>query len=327
MSRLDGASFLAHPHKALTFLGVSGCGKTRLSALFHRDAWFHYSIDYRIGTRYLTDPILDVVKRRMMADPVLAKLLKTDSIWLSHNITIENLTAVSDYIGKLGARGGGTPAGGLRDPTASLCGRGETSRRRPALFHPARRGTFTAIRILFTTPAGRCARLSRGRPVRSGALWWSIRSPFTSAWSATVSKKSSSVNSRHPSLCIIIRLFWNRLCGEFGREFEHEFEAGACDFEPDDFIRFMFPSLLEHRDVAYQNLVADSGLTIDSETLEGKTTGEEVLACIASQLDRTPVPVPRAWARRPAGLDTSTDTSLNAPPKRDNRRRVGASSA
>ena len=108
MSRLDGASFLAHPHKALTFLGVSGCGKTRLSALFQRDAWFHYSIDYRIGTRYLTDPILDVVKRRMMADPVLAKLLKTDSIWLSHNITIENLTAVSDYIGKLGA-GEGLP--------------------------------------------------------------------------------------------------------------------------------------------------------------------------------------------------------------------------
>ena len=66
----------------------------------------------------------------------------------------------------------------------------------------------------------------------------------------------------------------------------------------------MFPSLLEHRDVAYQNLVADSGLTMDSDTLEGKTTGEEVLDCIAAQLDRTPVPVPQAWTRRPAGPDS-----------------------
>ncbi len=81
---------------------MSGVGKTRLSALLRNDNWFHFSGDYRIGTRYLDEPILDNIKAQVMQIPFLRSLLLTDSIHVSNNITVDNLTPVSSYLGKLG---------------------------------------------------------------------------------------------------------------------------------------------------------------------------------------------------------------------------------
>ena len=54
-------------HHAVTLLGMSGVGKTMLStALRQSSNWFHYSADYRIGTRYLVESILDNVKFKMV---------------------------------------------------------------------------------------------------------------------------------------------------------------------------------------------------------------------------------------------------------------------
>ena len=55
------------PQKRVLFYGMSGLGKTFLSNLL-RDAggWFHYSIDYRIGTRYMGELIADSFKREAM---------------------------------------------------------------------------------------------------------------------------------------------------------------------------------------------------------------------------------------------------------------------
>ncbi|MEA3273932.1 MAG: ATPase, partial [Pseudomonadota bacterium] len=50
--------FRAWQNKSVTLLGMSGVGKTYLSALLRRHDWFHYSGDYRIGTRYLDEHIL-----------------------------------------------------------------------------------------------------------------------------------------------------------------------------------------------------------------------------------------------------------------------------
>ena len=53
--------FRAWPHKCVTLLGMSGVGKTWLSDLLRRSDWFHYSGDYRIGTRYLDERSESVV--------------------------------------------------------------------------------------------------------------------------------------------------------------------------------------------------------------------------------------------------------------------------
>ena len=89
-------------HKSITLLGMSGVGKTRLSNMLPTDEWFHFSGDYRIGTHYLDEPILDNIKKQAMQIPFLRDLLRSDSIYIQNNISVNNLQPVSTFLGKLG---------------------------------------------------------------------------------------------------------------------------------------------------------------------------------------------------------------------------------
>ncbi len=100
--KLSGQEFKAWDKKAITLLGMSGVGKTRLACMLRQHHWFHYSGDYRIGTRYLDEPILDNIKHKLMHIPFLKDLMRTDSLHLSNNITVDNLNPVSTFLGKLG---------------------------------------------------------------------------------------------------------------------------------------------------------------------------------------------------------------------------------
>jgi len=106
--KMSVEAFRRWESKSITLLGMSGVGKTYLSSRLRAAHWFHYSADYRIGTRYLSEPILDNIKRQAMQVPFLRDLLRSDSIYISNNITVDNLSAVLTYLGKLGdpARGG-----------------------------------------------------------------------------------------------------------------------------------------------------------------------------------------------------------------------------
>ena len=63
---MSRSEFLAQPRKAVTLLGMSGVGKTWLANKLPKTDWFHYSGDYRIGTKYLSEAILDNVKRQVL---------------------------------------------------------------------------------------------------------------------------------------------------------------------------------------------------------------------------------------------------------------------
>ncbi len=100
--KLNVEQFRNWEHKCITLLGMSGVGKTRLANLLMKQNWFHFSGDYRIGTRYLDEPILDNIKQKAMQIPFLRDLLQTDSIYINNNITVYNLQPVSSFLGKLG---------------------------------------------------------------------------------------------------------------------------------------------------------------------------------------------------------------------------------
>ncbi|MEP5010657.1 MAG: ATPase, partial [Roseobacter sp.] len=89
--------------KKVLLFGMSGQGKTHVSNML-RDSgdWFHYSIDYRIGTRYMGEHIADNAKREAMKVPFLRELLLSDSIYIGSNITFNNLAPLSTYLGKPG---------------------------------------------------------------------------------------------------------------------------------------------------------------------------------------------------------------------------------
>ncbi len=95
-------SFKAWDHKAITVFGMSGVGKTTAATLLRNDGWFHYSVDYRIGTRYMGEYIVDNFKREAMKIPFLRDLLISDSIRIESNLSFHNLDPLSTYLGKPG---------------------------------------------------------------------------------------------------------------------------------------------------------------------------------------------------------------------------------
>jgi len=100
--KLSVEEFRTWQHKNITLLGMSGVGKTRLSNILMNRDWFHFSGDYRIGTRYLDEPILDNIKQQAMKVPFLQELLRSDSIYIRNNISVYNLAPVASFLGKLG---------------------------------------------------------------------------------------------------------------------------------------------------------------------------------------------------------------------------------
>ena len=100
--KLTAEEFRNWDRKAITLLGMSGVGKTRLACILRKEHWFHYSGDYRIGTRYLDEAILDHIKKELMQVPIMRELLRSDSIQLRNNISVDNLSPVSTFLGKLG---------------------------------------------------------------------------------------------------------------------------------------------------------------------------------------------------------------------------------
>lgn len=105
----SAADWRAAPRKRVLLFGMSGLGKTHLASMLRAaGGWFHYSVDYRIGTRYMGEHIADNFKREAMKVPFLRELLMTDSVYIASNITFDNLAPLSTYLGKPGdpAKGG-----------------------------------------------------------------------------------------------------------------------------------------------------------------------------------------------------------------------------
>jgi adenylate kinase len=100
--KMSSQEFLDWQSKRITLLAMSGAGKTTLANKLPKANWFHYSGDYRIGTKYLREPILDNIKRQAMRVPFLRDLLLSDSIYISNKITVDNLAPVSTFLGKVG---------------------------------------------------------------------------------------------------------------------------------------------------------------------------------------------------------------------------------
>ena len=99
----SAAEWRSAEKKRILLFGMSGLGKTYVSNMLRASGnWFHYSIDYRIGTRYMGELIADSFKKKAMEVPHLRNLLLSDSIYIASNITFDNLAPLSTYPGKPG---------------------------------------------------------------------------------------------------------------------------------------------------------------------------------------------------------------------------------
>lgn len=280
----NAAEWRAAPRKKVLLFGMSGLGKTHVSNLL-RDSgkWFHYSIDYRIGTRYMGEFIADNFKREAMKVPLLRELLMTDSVHITSNITFNNLSPLSTYLGKPG-----DPAkGGL--PFAEYCRRQDQHRA-------------AEISALLDTPRfiDRACELY-GYPnfvCDSGGSICEVVDPANpsdpvlsalSSCALLVWIKGSAAHTaelirrfdRAPKPMYYSPAFLTDAWDSYRRE--RGLDEAKVD--PDDFVRWTYARALAHRQPLYAAMAENWGVTVTAEEVAGISTPDGFNDLIARALE------------------------------------------
>jgi len=281
--RMDRDSFRDWEHKAVTLLGMSGIGKTTLANRLPKTGWFHYSGDYRIGTRYLREPILDNLKKQAMAVPLLRELLRSDSIYLRTNITTENLACLSTFLGKVG-----DPAlGGLSV---------DEFRRRQDLHRIAEIGAMRDV-AEFIGKAGEIYGYDCFVNDAGGSVC-EIDDPEVLEVLATNTvivylrtdedMEAEVIRRQHsnPKPLYYRAEFFDTRLAEYLRE--HDLPDPAR-VEPDHFVQWMFPRLIEHRRPRYEAIAGRYGYTVaarDAESVRDEHDFVEMVCAALAAEDR-----------------------------------------
>jgi hypothetical protein len=271
--------FLAWPHKAITLLGMSGVGKTTLAYKLPKSQWFHYSGDYRIGTRYLEEPILDNIKRQAMQVGFLRDLLRSDSIYIASNITVHNLTPVASFLGKIGRPDlGGLPV--------------EEFKKRQRLHREAEIGAMRDVADFIVK-----AQEIYGYDHFINDAGGSICELDDEETDVTLAEHTLILYLRPDDALereLVQRAISDPKPMYYNEEFldrkldqylsEHRL-ASPDEIVPDDFVRWIFPALVEHRRPRYQAMADRYGYTVDARDAERVRSEAEFLELIASALD------------------------------------------
>ncbi len=278
--RMTSAEFIRWPHKAITLLGMSGVGKTTLANRLPKTGWFHYSGDYRIGTRYLAEPILDNIKRQAMQVGFLRDLLRNDSIYIASNISVHNLEPVSTFLGKIGRSDlGGLPVdefkkrqrlhraaeiGAMRDVTAFI----EKAQEIYGYAHFINDAGGSLCELddpeTVETLAGHTLilYLEAGPDLEEELVQRAIDDPKPLYYQEAFLDQQLAVYLRETGL------------------------RDPDDIVPDDFVRWIFPALVAHRRPEYQSIASRYGYTVDARRIEDVRGEEDFLRLVAGALDR-----------------------------------------
>jgi hypothetical protein len=272
--------FRAWETKRITLLGMSGVGKTRLSSLLPRSKWYHYSGDYRIGSHYLDEAIRDNIKLQMMQVPFLQDLLRSDSIFISNNISFHNLHPLSSFLGKVG------------NPNRGGIGLGEFQRRQQ-LHHDAE------VRAMLDVPnfigkakeiygynhfindaGGSLCELDEPQVMETLAkqtLVLYIRATKEDEERLIERAKSD------PKPLYYRPDFLQQALDDYRAEFGNDYVA--C-IDPDNFTRWVFPRLFRDRIPRYETLAAQYGYSISSAEVMQLKNEQDLLDLVTDAITR-----------------------------------------
>jgi hypothetical protein len=260
--------------------GMSGLGKTHVSNLLRAEGgWFHYSVDYRIGTRYMGEHIADNFKREAMKVPLLRELLMTDSVYIASNITFNNLAPLSTYLGKPG-----DPAkGGL--PFSEYMHRQEQHRvaEVSAMLdtgHFIRRAKeiYGYGNFVCDSSGSICEVVDPANPADPvlSALSREVLMVWIEGTEAHTEELIRRFDRAPKPMCYQIA-FLDGAWEQYLREFN--VEEGAVD--PDAFVRWTYARALAHRQPRYRAMAEKWGVTLAAEDVAEVRTTADVIDLVA----------------------------------------------
>ncbi len=277
---LSAQAFRQLPRKAVTLLGMSGVGKTWLANKLRQSHWFHYSGDYRIGTRYLDEAILDNLKQQMMQVPFLRELLRSDSIYVRNNLTIDNLQPLSTWLGMLGnPELGGLPLDVFRQ-RQRLHREAEIQAMLdvPDFIHKAH--AIYGYEHFINDAGGSLCELDEPRVLETLAehtLILYIRA--TEADEQAVLERAQT----HPKPMFYRDAFLDEALPEYLRANGLEYVA---QIDPDDFGRWIFPRLFHARKPRYEALAKQYGYSVSSVEAGQVQSEADFIELICTAIER-----------------------------------------
>lgn len=277
---LSPKEFRNWEHRAITLLGMSGIGKTTLANKLPKTEWFHYSADYRIGTKYLEEPILDNIKKEAMKVDFLRDLLRSDSIYICSNITVHNLAPVSTFLGKIGNRAKGGLSLAEFKERQRLHHEAEVAAMKDVASFVAKAREIYGYNHFLNDAGGSVCELNDDEALASLAdntLIVYIRAD--EEMENTLIQRA--IDSPKP--LYYQEHFLDEKLGEYQAS---EGIEDIDDIDPDRFVRWMFPKLVEHRRPLYQALADQHGYTIESRDVERVRDEADFLELVARALDK-----------------------------------------
>jgi hypothetical protein len=272
--------FLSWPQKAITLLGMSGVGKTTLANRLPRDRWFHYSGDYRIGTKYLEEPILDNIKRQAMQVDFLRDLLRSDSIYIASNITVRNLDPISTFLGKIGRRDlhGLSLAEFKRRQRLHM--RAEAAAMKDVAEFIEKAHEIYGYDHFLNDAGGSICEIDDADMLR--ALSENTLVLYLRAGAEMESELIRRAEANPKPLYYREDFLDAKLAEYLARE-----QLSSADWiEPDKFVRWIFPELVRHRRPRYEAMADRYGYTVDARDLEQVRDEADFFELVAGAIDR-----------------------------------------
>lgn len=270
--------FLNLAQKNLTLIGMSGLGKTTLSEILAEAGWFHYSADYRIGTKYLEEPILDNLRTKIRTIPFVEKLLDSKTIAVQNNITIDNLQPLSTFIGQTG----NPEQGGLSLPEfkmrQNLYRDGEIAAMHDVPAFIERANQKGHDHFVNDSTGSLCELGDR-------AVLETLAKHSVIIYIEATDKDEEELIKRalaYPKPLYFPAEFLNQSITEYMSEKELEYVALI---DPDDFSRWVFPKLFRNRIPKYKAIADEFGYSISADDARTIKTAQDFIDLIAKAID------------------------------------------
>jgi hypothetical protein len=263
---------------------MSGLGKTYLSTMLRGTGdWFHYSIDYRIGTRYMGEKIADNAKREAMKVPFLRDLLRSNSIYIGSNISFDDLKPMSSYLGKPG------------DPALGGLAWDEYTRRQDefqqseiAALHDTQYFIDRSVDLyqyphfICDTGGSICEWVDADDPddpilTNLAANTLMVWIEGTEAHTAELIRRFDQEPKPMSYDPVFLLATWQAYLAEFN--------VAPDAVDPDDFIRWAFAKALAHRQPRYKAMADKWGITVSQDAVEAVKDTEGFVSMIADALE------------------------------------------